>query len=501
MFQPKAAPQRHGRSGSIDMAKSDCSIRDMPTKLTDGVGINGIPDWENPTNTSLEMKAPNIILSPSNKKELTPSPTVKQDVPLMASPSKGVRPAMLPNPYMNMHSKSPRFESMVIECDDQSLFSTGDITFDESVNHDEHYIRTQEQNYHSLSNVHGRNQTRQSPYNPPQVGGSPSVRGPNTQTHNYHSQSTSHQEQAIPVSPALSLEDEEIRQLELALERSLHDYGSVMSSDREDRSRMSMSTMSQRHLESQDLGAAGCHLSMMSSTSSHRGSASPGTDPGHGFVWKRDGKLWRRVPIGSDNLHAIAEENEAAFQRSIHYLSHDQVEGGEYPDNNSFSYDIDPGVAAARLRELEREKEMLELAMKRSMNVEESRLSSRMSIRPHVAAQSSCSSLRPSAESDRLPRTRNVPQRASSSRSRDMESAGCHLQMQSVRLRNEQLLAPSMHSESSGASLNMVWKRGPNGAWGRFPDNDMASATSGRSLENDEDAQVAEALRRSLQQM
>jgi hypothetical protein len=473
----------------MDMAKPD---------------YNGIPDWENPTNTAMELKSTNKILSPSKKKGVAPATMMKQDASLMASPSKVVKSTMLPNPYMNIHSRSPRIESMVIECDDQSLLSTGEITFDESVHHDEQYIRTQQQNYLSLSaaNMHDgfRNQNRQSPYDPPQSGGSPSFRGQNAQTHHQHHQSTTHQEQAVPVSPALSLEDEEARQLELALERSLQDYGSVMSTEREsvlsmaDRSRTSMSTISRRPMESQDLGAAGCHLSMMSSSSSYRSNAPPATDPGKGFVWKRDGKLWRKVPIGSDSLHAIAEENEAAYQRPLQYRSNDQGEDSVYSFDgsrsgnrrhveNSFSYDIDPDVAAARLRELEQEKELLELAMQRSLNGEESRLSTRMSIRPRIAEQSSC----------------HAPHRASSSRSREMESAGCHLQMQSARLRHEHLLTPSMQSE--GASLNMVWKRGPNGAWGRFPENDTASAVSGRSLEDDEDAQVAEALRRSLQQM
>ena len=495
--------------------------------------INGIPNWENPTNTAIDVK-PNILLSPSAKKET--SPMSKQDVsPLVTSPSAVLKPMTLPTPYLNNpHSKTNRLESMVIECDEQSQFSTGDITFDESVNHDEQYIRSQQQNYHTLSaaNLHGgfhHNPVRHSPYDPPHlVGGSPSFRGQTaTTSKEHHRHSTHQQQQAVPVSPALSLEDEEMRQLELALERSLQDYGSVMSSEREslmstaDRSRMSTSSSPR---ESHDLGMAGCHLSMMAQQ--HRGLQEPGTDPGKGFVWKRDGKLWRRVPVSSDSLHAIDEENEIYRNRQYQDHSSSGVEdhpyeecrsGNRYHDNFAYHGDgghpasstlsnIDPEVAAARLRELEREKEMLELAMKRSMNMEENRLSGRMSIRPRIASQASCSALRPTVEggggSDRVLSSRNAPRRALSSRSRDMDAAGCHLQMQSMRLRkgDDHLPASSMHSIESEGSVNMVWKRGPNGAWGRFPEGPEPHHTTEEALD-DEDAQVAEALRRSLQQM
>jgi hypothetical protein len=148
--------------------------------------------------------------------------------------------------------------------------------------------------------------------------------------------------------------------------------------------------------------------------------------------------------------------------------------------------------------------------MRRSIHTEERYHSPHASVRPRVAAQVSCSTLS-MGTCDINTRKRNPLRRTSSDRSRDLDGAGCHLQMMSSRNRSfdhqfedsQPQLPPALVDSSGSESENMVWKRGPNGAWGRFPD-DSKSVSTAEGLtfdENDEDAQLAEALRRSLQQM
>lgn len=86
-----------------------------------------------------------------------------------------------------------------------------------------------------------------------------------------------------------------------------------------------------------------------------------------------------------------------------------------------------------------------------------------------------------------------------------LSAAGCHLAM----------IAAARHSggvegdgSSTCSSINnkqkLVWKRGPNNAWGRFPENDnrCEGQTAGdNSIHNREEAMVAEALKRSLNEM
>ena len=177
-------------------------------------------------------------------------------------------------------------------------------------------------------------------------------------------------------------------------------------------------------------------------------------------------------------------------------------------------------MLARRLQELEQEKAIIELAMHKDNQPRASpgrvgssrRLLDSSQLRENRASQSrdSRATLERRAAFQARPRTvsnnsldMTLSSRGSavlsSSGTESLSAAGCHLAMIASRYGD--------NSSCAGSSCNskqqkLVWKRGPNNAWGRFPefDDDCEEDTESRIREREE-ALVAEALMRSLSEM
>ena len=130
------------------------------------------------------------------------------------------------------------------------------------------------------------------------------------------------------------------------------------------------------------------------------------------------------------------------------------------------------GSLTRRLRELEREKSMVEQALRRSFTDELAELM-------HQASE---------ADQDST----------ADNGSAVLSAAGCHLEMMAAASgrRHSSNSGAGMMQQTGGGGPKLVWKRGPNGAWGRFPEND--SEENNGDIQNPEDALVARALKRSL---
>ena len=455
--------------------------------------------------------------SPPMMKTKSPSNSIPRSNPV--NNNSVVKPPVSPTKAQHSNYLS----RMVIECDQKFNSSDGDLTFDESLAHEDNNYGSTQRNYHIPKDVGQKEMKAQPTFQSP-----PQVPSRTSSMQSYRSQSTS--SNSIPVSPGMSLEEEEMRQLELAMERSLQDYNSCASNGNgsivSERSysntigsRYSSSGGRNRNLSSEgnNMTGAGCHLSMV--PSSHRGNHTKSPSQTHHRV---------------DGLHAIVEELEAS-NRSMSYMGN---QSQSYRDDQFSKINIDPNLAIARIRELEREKALLEKCLQQNSNrpVVDTEIHfqppSNMPVRPSIASQHSINSM----NTNEIFVRRN-PVKSASVRVNDaVPSAGCHLQMYAARSQSTRHLNDS----SSGKSLNdyhyssntnnnnnnssqstnnttdtkMVWKRGPNGAWGRFLDdgidynsssnNNNSNNHSGQlhvAVEDDEDAQIAEALRRSLQQM
>lgn len=538
------ATSRQERRGSMgSMGCDDLSSKDSFCLSPNAAEcVHGIPQWENPMESMLSSVS-NMETSPSMWKGKPPVDTRRRNS-LNNNSSNVVKHPI--SPQKQVKTQNPAyFAKMVIECDNDDKFnqSDGELTFDESLAHNDDYGSVH-QNYHVSKDVMNQKErmrppTFQSPTQTPSR--TTSMRSTSGQSH----PSTSTHSSSIPISPGMSLEEEEMRQLEIAMERSLQDYNSCASygngslvSERSARFSGGGRNKTAESGGSSMIGA-GCHLSMVSS--SFRSNNVPTKSSSQNRI---------------DALHAIVEENEAS-NRSMNHLNyhhHSQQPQRQYQDDHYSRGDyrspnqvpnIDPNLAAARIEELEREKQMLEMVLKQSSNMhmdtnEIHFQPPSMSNRPTLASNRSINSMNTSEL------IRRPPVKSASVRSTDV-SAGCHLQMYAARAQSTRQLLNSdstgggdsnnsltyanknnNNSNGSTASVNtakMVWKRGPNGAWGRFVDdgidysnvnhhNDVISSGGGGGGNNnmnhnnsteaeidDEDAQIAEALRRSMQQM
>jgi hypothetical protein len=511
--------------------------------------VNGIPDWENPMEATLTV--PKNETSPPMWKAKPPIDTRRRKS-LNNSSSDVVKHPV--SPQKHVQALNPAyFSKMVIECDSDDKFnhSDGELTFDESLAQDENFGRNQP-NYQIPKEVMNREKKPPMFQSPTQIPPrTTSMRSNSGLSHPSMSTSSS----SIPVSPGMSLEEEEMRQLEIAMERSLQDYNSCTSNgngsltSERSYSNNIASRYSHRNIDSGNGGniGAGCHLSMVSSFRNNHTSPS---------------KLSSQNRM--DGLHAIVEENEASnrsfghlnFQDHRHYPQQtpnrsNQYNSGEFRSANINKNVIDPQIAAERLRELEREKEILEMVLKQSSDMRMADVNNNeihfqpppTSVRPTLRSNRSINSMNTSELM--IPR-RNPVTKSASVRPTDV-SAGCHLQMYAARAQSSRQLLNN--DSSSGHSLNyannnnsqsnastsssnnttkMIWKRGPNGAWGRFVDdgidyssnnnssnnhstNDVGVATNNNNHHyqnhnpgvsvDDEEAQIAEALRRSMEQM
>jgi len=85
-----------------------------------------------------------------------------------------------------------------------------------------------------------------------------------------------------------------------------------------------------------------------------------------------------------------------------------------------------------------------------------------------------------------------------------LSGAGCHLAMIASAARHGGRDGSRSSTDSSANKQKLVWKKGPNSAWGRFPENDdhcEEQEVVDISIQNREEAMVAEALKRSLNEM
>lgn len=244
------------------------------------------------------------------------------------------------------------FENMVIECDDRSSSSFGDITYDGSIIEDDYYRNRHSNNQHrpmprpitnnnttstSLMRLEKRAATgnigysynhknppaRYSEHNqiPPR---SPSSKVKSSLRQRMAQNSASNTNNAVNVIDE-QLYEQEMALIELAMERSMKDSSSAASSRV---SRTTHRTYTSTGSSNSGIEGAGCHLQMIASNNGKadslqniRAGQIVQTESGARFLWKREGKKWLKVPLGStssttsngideSNLDAIAEEKE-----------------------------------------------------------------------------------------------------------------------------------------------------------------------------------------------
>lgn len=441
------------------------------------------------------------------------------------------------------------FENMVIQYDDtDSEGSFGDITYDESVVNDEAFHRTSH-NYRrnpSSANAprqrshlhHYQSSPPRAPRRHPSVRDRSNIIPPDDRRY------------AENRTGLDNMEDAEQRLVDIAMERSMQELNF---------SPQNSPTRSSRNYQSKtDLGGAGCHLSMIGAHRVQNNSNGPPSEAGPNFIWKREGKKWLKIPINSaDNLGSIHEDEadlsqmrqmrnypdstetqrleqlekkmlEEAMHRSmsdfgnmssndfgnndygrssggvghnsfgsLHQISED-LDGPPSVTDMSVSTagrsggaapvpEIDPELARLRLSQLEQEKKLLERAMQRSTHSDASVGSSRGGrARPDF--------------------NRSYSMRSTGTQESGLTGAGCHLAMIG---RSSRTISSNGSSEEGGErpgitrdrhGRKLVWKRGPNNRWGRFPegDDDVGANHNQGSNNEDEDRLVAEALQRSL---
>lgn len=569
----------------------DCSDPYLGQDHHNDLKVNGIPDWENPMASAASIDASMTSLSLVNSESYvkdvnspskslqkqsnaTTKKIVRQVSPKSSSPptrenlicaSRNKSSESLNRPLAHVTPKEyddyeeydgvPNFENMVIECD-SSNSSFGELTIDESVLFDEEYLR--QNRTPSLSSA----RAIRSKLNNYGKGTARATRrpAPVNRASSYPQQAPENPRRISvePGSPSRSIEDEEQRLIEMAMERSLQDVsynGSTMSISRKSttseisrQSRTSIAPATQRPSNS-SFGSSGCHLSMVGNRSSSGRSnvpsmGGPPSEAGPNFVWKREEKKWLKIPVSNcmshDALHAIEEEMaenchqpsngrssrrlksgadnkedtrlermeqnmlEEAMRQSMSSLDyhpprqslHDSfvrstntiLALSDDDDGDDFNHadEIDQAAALRRLRELEEEKILLERAVLRrgssSGGMPNRHKSFRCNRTPDMNNNTNNNVTSESRKQKGL-------DRSVSARSSD------HYEYKPSGGDNKLSLGAD-EDLSSSQGLKLVWKRGPNGAWGRFPEDDGNES----NLEG-EDRLVAEALRRSMEEM
>ena len=456
------------------------------------------------------------------------------------------------------------FENMIIECDDDG--SEGELTYDGSIMHDEGYWRNQylQRQQENLPLRQESLEQRQSQVVSPSRNAIPSLTSVPSRDHSsYRSRSnsqTSHVLQADHRARQLSIEEEEQLLIELAMERSLHDSysGSMSISDShvssasDYRSRTSAgSSISQ----CSNLGSTGCDFTVVCKNGNgrfHNRSSLERSDraTANNSIWKRDGKKWQKIPVHGNHhhhpghasasgdlaLHAIKEVDNENLNDSYHHSQHqrhymedlhqhkaDEVlnrsltaqlnrsSGNWSTAENSFAdeEEVDQAmILARRLQELEQEKVMIERALEgkvrpRAAPVRSKSTTNSLTLdnRPSIERRASFQA-KPRAVSIGPSDVSMISQESAEryiGTTASLSSAGCHLAM-----------IASLHHGNSSSGLyrsnskqpKLVWKRGPNNTWGRFPDdgNDCDRDVE-LSIQDREEALLAEALMRSLSDM
>lgn len=554
---------------------------------------NGIPDWEDPLGNSLSDNVPGAEPMPARRTALLRSGSVKgrRKAPTRQPPqhhrslrtnssgrpvaSVGQKPPPSPirNPALLRHHESHygqekrfpdehqtydqrqeyeqhngyssrRLENMVIECDDVEHCSVGEITYDGSVMYD-HGNYPDDDPYYQPRNSQVqtprtrrtrsgdlRRQSRQASTKEPR-------RSASARLHVVADETTDDRN-----SGGLSLDEEERRLVELAMERSLQEVASHNSS------RMSANEVSEP--ESMEFGSS--RGGSLTSASSH----DPRYDQRHpyerqnlgerpSFVWKRDGKKWKKVPVASsDGLQAIKERDDSsrrpshlsreeqleimeqrmfdeAMQRSLsvadlhggssrslirgpHYSSSacsDQP-GSNYgsPRNVHDYVDEDDGIdeeeAMARLRELEEEKSRLKRAMQRraldKKSSRRSRSSDTLSTTP--SDQSSMHGENSIYDGEHNPYDSDHPNNARHVNMRPYQDVNQNGVLEDdrnsdLRIRKPAIVGRTYSTESTNSQgQKTVWKKDSRGVWGRYSDEQIDS--------EDEESMLADALMRSM---
>lgn len=567
--------------------KSATSITESSSKTSEECKVNGVPDWESPmaaTNTSVKPFLTRSKLPTCPKRTLkatASSESVQRENDVYVYPKISEIPEV-EDDEINEKVNSD-FENMVIDCEGDE-YSVGELTSDGSTTHDNQYNGINvSSSQRRLNIVVPRNECFS-----------------NQRLHKYPPEVLSNN---MLSNISDDVDDEEQRLIDIALQRSLRDYASKPSGD------LSNDNAATWH-ESTD-----CRESL---------SIFPEE---RDAIRNEEKKRWSKRPIHSNSsgvscdlgLKKIVEVEEQNFNDSFQFVEHQNRKGGSYGDQISIdelslledskeienleqcmlnealhrsmvslntsaiwttnekstkSSPINKAAMAERLRQLDNEKALLEMALQDEMHNEEAKPDMSMvhkdsvtniyhgvtdqfvaprtasrhndSIKPVRSIENSSSGRTSLCRAPSLhldfqhsqPRACNAPLRASSfsnerrsfqtncisrdarfranhslddceksshtttsSKSRgSLSGAGCHLAM----IAGTSL--PSNSQRKINACRNdgckLVWKRGPNGAWGRFPEDSFGN-TGNTEVDagNCEEALIAEALKRSMSEM
>ena len=477
--------------------------------------MNGVPNWENPMatssggsviDTSFSPKSsptkqsaprkPRRLASDRDKKvtdkhasRTTADAHDRQSAPRQPRrlPSESLEPREIVPQKVHDYlaakygysSENRNFENMEINCDDN--FSVGSLTYDGSIEH---------------------NQQQSSPRRPVTSDGRS-----HRQPHDVSPPSSMPRSCTIATETQrqLSVEEQEALLVEMAMEKSLQETNSIAS----------ISTGSYRSRDSSYMSTSNATAEEHHhhrSTADDRQSRPPSKTDGN-FVWKREGKKWNKVPITRQQQRTVTSGSADAGLQAITEVE-EFNESFSHFQHRTASLQQDEDCLTAE----ELEQQMLEEAMQQSMSSFNSSASFSSPRRSVLNQGSTCSrrSLGLGSQQDAMARRlreleeekamieqalqqgysyTEATQRVSANQeTTSLGAAGCHLAMiASSRGTRERRSSADTMGQRDGEKL--VWKRGPNGAWGRFPE----SMNEEDDVLQREDDLVAEALKRSME--
>jgi hypothetical protein len=486
---------KSGKKSSNNQHTSSDGQVDVISEWPGSEKPGGIPDWENPIEK--------VLCSPSipNETEVvsleeihatrTQRPRLNRTVLRSQNMHEFRKPAVVRKPIMvkaNQHhhcgfheeheETMPKHENMVVECAINEESSLGDESIDESILNDTvlHFSRP----------TYGRKESIETT----------SRHFPRRNAHNFGSDGNSFVEDPQSIYEgkpynACSVSEDEQHLIDLAMERSIQDFSAVsvqpVSVSNESYHKSNHVTMGSNYLR------RGCSENQL-----------PQSSLNGKFIWKREGKTWQKVSADSysNNSHQRHQNSENLALHSVyddydHHLDEMEqklIEEAMHRSRNDFKtldsptaiLDIDPDEAQSRIQEFEQEKALLEIAMKRSLD--------RRSLKKSFAG---------SVVSD-LPRS-SFPDVENLEKKPSLSDAGCHLAMIGQSMRRPDNHSPDgaptrgvhRHNSCDSAGSKLVWKRGPNNRWGRFPESEPADERANIS----EEMPMAEAMKRSLEDM
>lgn len=284
--------------------------------------VNGYNSWESPLLDAMPTTAMPDIPKPAIRQRTSSYGGLSPNQRPTTSPIRRQKQAVIIDDGFHY---TEDFENMVIECN-TSDSSLGDITCDESLDEEYYHNRQANQRYVRSTNVarscekRGYSKSRNNESRSPSSKVKNPILSPRKLLEDHKYDNNRDTMDSNSLSNCEDLDEQEQALIELAMERSLIDCGSVASS-KVSRATYRSQTSNAGSLNSKDnnlLAGSGCHLAMISNRTNSR-SASPG-DSGARFLWKRDGKKWLKIPVtGTDecNLHAIAEEKDPDYMEPM----------------------------------------------------------------------------------------------------------------------------------------------------------------------------------------